>query len=174
VTHGVLLLVALLASPATDQRPPAPPKIGERYLARAIGFIEDGQLGRARAALEQAVRHDPASAKARYLLGRLDEQKEDWEAAARSYEEALRLAPEMAVAHDRLGIVRGEQVRAADAIAELEQAARLRPDLFDVGHHVGALGRLGEILLQRGDCDGAAAAFAEADRLDKKPPPDRD
>jgi Tfp pilus assembly protein PilF len=168
VTHGVLLLVAVLTSAAADQPSPGQPTLSERYLARAIGFLESGQLGRARVALEQAIRHDPASAQAHYLLGRLDEQKLDWDAAAKSYEETLRHAPKMAEAHDRLAIVRGEQGRTAEAIAEFEQAATLRPDLFAVRYHIGALRRLGELLEQRGDCDGAATASAEADRLEKK------
>jgi Tfp pilus assembly protein PilF len=172
VTHGALLLVAVLASPAADH-PPGQPTLGERYLARAVGFIESGQLGRARVALEQAIRHDPRSAKAHFLLGRLDEQKPDWEAAARSYEEALRLAPKMAAAHDRLGFVRGEQGRAEEAIVAFGQAATLRPDLFGTRYHVGVLRRLGERLQERGDRAGAAAAFAEADRLDPKKPDER-
>ena len=77
---------------------------------------------------------------ARALLtrGKALEQEGKLDDAATAYEGALKLAPRMAEAHDRLGFVRGQQGRTADALAGFRGAAALNPALFDAQYHLGA------------------------------------
>src|SRR5688572_29657576 len=82
------------------------------------------------AATEEARRH--------FTRGTQHEQRRELDEAARAYQEAVRLDPRFAVAHDRLGFVYGLQGRTADAIAQFELAREADPDLFDAQYHLGA------------------------------------
>ena len=88
--------------------------------------------------------------------GRLDD-------AAAAYESAIRGAPRLAEAHDRLAFVRGRQGRTAEAIEGFRKAIALRPDLFDAHYHLGAT------LWWTKDAKGAAAALRTAVRLQAGP-----
>src|ERR687892_2732631 len=73
-----------------------------------------------------------------YLAGTEHEAKRELDRAAQAYQEAIRLDPKLAIAHDRLGFVYGLQGRTADAIAQFERARAADPALFDAHYHLGA------------------------------------
>src|SRR5262245_23475159 len=73
-----------------------------------------------------------------YLRGVEYEARRDLDQAVRSYQEALRLDPHLAAAHDRLGFVYGLSGRTADALAEFERARTIDPAFFDAQYHLGA------------------------------------
>src|SRR5262245_58428878 len=88
--------------------------------------------------------------------GQTLEQEGKLDEASSAYEDALKLAPRMAVAHDRLGFVRGRQGRTAEALDAFRRAAALDPALFDAHYHLGAT------LWWTKDPAGAAAALQRA------------
>ncbi len=65
---------------------------------------------------------------------RAAEQIKDFEAAAASYQEILRIRPQWALIHQSLGVVRHLQNRYPDAIAAFESALKLDPSLW--GSHL--------------------------------------
>jgi len=89
-----------------------------------------------------------------WQTGRADE-------AARAFQEAIARNPADADPHYMLGTVLKQQGKADEALAEFRLAVARRESAEP---HLG----IGQILQQRGDREGAAGAFAEADRLNKK------
>jgi tetratricopeptide (TPR) repeat protein len=67
-----------------------------------------------------------------WLAGRIPE-------AIEHLEQALRIKPDYAEAHDRLGIALGQAGRIPEAIGHLEQALRIKPDYAEAQN---ALARL--------------------------------
>ena len=57
--------------------------------------------------------------------------------AVASYQQAVRVKPDYAVAHNNLGNALREQGRLAEAVASLEQALRLRPDYAEAHNNLG-------------------------------------
>ncbi len=84
--------------------------------------------------------------------GRLEE-------AVASYEQALRLKPDYAEAHNNLGIALMEQGRLEEAVASYEQALRVKPDYAEAHNNLGiALG-------DQGNLEEAVASYQQALRL---------
>ena len=79
-----------------------------------------------------------AGGREQYQAGLARERDKDWNAAAAAYSEALRLAPGMAEAHDRLGYVLGQLGRTDEALDEFRRAVEANPKLFDAQYHLGA------------------------------------
>ena len=76
------------------------------------------------------------------------------------YREALRLDPRCRPAHVSLGLLRLDQDKVPEAVAEFSEAVRLRPNEAEPHNNLGAaLGRLGRL-------DDAVAEFSEALRLE--------
>ena len=51
------------------------------------------------------------------------------------FQAALRLKPDDAAAHDKLGMVLGGQGRLDDAIHQFQEALRLKPDYAEASNH---------------------------------------
>ena len=71
--------------------------------------LKADRVEQARASAEKAAAQQPESSEAQYLLGLIHERQEDLPSAATAYGNAIRLAPLLAEAHDRLGFVLGKQ-----------------------------------------------------------------
>ncbi len=115
----------------------------------------------ASAALEQfnkALAIDPGSTEARIRLGGLYLQTGHPEQALRELQQATKLRPGDAAAWRSLGEALLQLQRPDDAIPHLQKAAALAPaaDTF---------GSLGNALSQKGDVNGAVAAFEKASQL---------
>ena len=72
--------------------------------------------------------------------------------------------PEWAPAHYELGITLGGLDRRADALASLQRAVALRPDMPDAWREIG------DLLMMQGDRDGADAAYARHIKASTKDP----
>src|SRR5215212_5655356 len=84
------------------------PVVSAQRVARPTGETVGAMLERARVSLDAVLARDPESAEAQYLLGVIAERRKDLTAAAASYQLAIRYAPTMAKARDRLGFVLGQ------------------------------------------------------------------
>ncbi len=78
--------------------------------------------------LRAALAADPALADAHFQLGVLYERQKKEEAAARAFEQAVRVKPELEAAHYRLGLAYRRAGREADAQQELEAYRRLHEE----------------------------------------------
>jgi tetratricopeptide (TPR) repeat protein len=85
--------------------------------------------------------------------GKLDE-------AIRQYQEAVRLKPDHANAHNNLGAALDEKGQTDEAIRQFQEAIRLKPD------HAEAHNNLGIALGKKGQTDEAIRQFQEAVRLE--------
>ena len=85
-------------------------------------------------------------------MGKLDE-------AADAYREAIRLKPDLAVAHNNLGSVLKAQGKLDESIAAYREAIRIKPDL------AFAYNNLGASLQDQGKQNEAVAAYREAVRI---------
>jgi Flp pilus assembly protein TadD len=79
----------------------------------------------------------------------------------RAFQDAVARQPEDADPHYMLGTVLKQQGKVDEALAEFRLAITCRPSAEPYLN-------VGQILQQRGDREGAAAAFAEAERRNKK------
>jgi Flp pilus assembly protein TadD len=105
------------------------------------------ELENARNALEASLRLNPLNFEARTLLGSVYERLLDFAAAQVQFEAAILLEPENADAHVRLSrvLVQGQS---AAALAELKEAARLRPGDSAIYEQLSqAYSRLGQKVL---------------------------
>src|SRR5262249_12695573 len=104
----------------------------------------------------EAVRADPSNARAHGTLGLLYEANSLWAAAAASFDNASRLDPREALwrYHRSIALREAGETEAANAL--LAQSARELASLPGVQH------RLGQVLLDSGDVEGAWAAFQRA------------
>ena len=75
---------------------------------------------------------------------RAAEGRQDWQAAERSYLEAIKLAPAWAEALVNLGVVYNREGKTDDAIRAFTRAAQIKPKL------AGALFNLGLTLVRKG------------------------
>jgi SAM-dependent methyltransferase len=83
--------------------------------------------------------------------------------AERCYRQLLAAFPGHAEAHSRLGAVLMRQGRPADAIAQIERALALKPDMFE------AYGNLAQLYLAAGQADRATEAACRALELNDTP-----
>jgi tetratricopeptide (TPR) repeat protein len=131
-------------------------------LKRGLGFYQEFARQNAH---NQDVAHSMGRAHHRASLifrglGQEDRAKEALDRAISNYREAIRLEPDITMAHLNLGTALDDKGDPDGAIASYREAIRLEPDL------ARAHGMLGKVLLDRGDQDGAIASCREAIRLE--------
>ena len=85
---------------------------------------------------------------------------EDYDKAIRFFEKALSIDPDLAEAHNNLGVVLTDKGDLDGAIREYREAIRIDPD------HAGAHSNLGVALKDKGDLEGAIREYHEAIRID--------
>jgi hypothetical protein len=117
---------------------------------------EQGQLDAAEAALQEAIRLDPASAKALNNLGNVLGDRGALAAAERAYRDAIALDPALPEPHNNLGHLFRRQNRLPEAEANLRAALNLAPNLVD------ARINLGNVLVDQGQYAAAEEQYCAA------------
>ena len=151
--------------------PPSPPlepaSRSERLRAQldlADGYIEVGDLARARTAVDRALELDGRSWEAHDLYGRIYQLQGDAELAEEHFRIAVRAAPGESRVRNDYGVFLYQQSRYADAVEQLRRAAA-DPDS---GNRPVAYENLGLASLAAGDRTEARNAFARAVMLDAR------
>ena len=135
----------------------------EAHLALARGYLERGDLERARGPLESALKIDSNSAEAHVLLAIVYQaQGEDDKLVEREYKIALRHAPESSQARNNYGTFLFARGRYQEARKQLEKA------ILDPAYprRAQAYENLGLCELRLGDVVAAELSFQRALRLD--------
>ena len=96
---------------------------------------------------------------ARLGLGSALDEKGQIDAAIKEFQEAIRLKPDYAHAHNNLGSALYEKGQTDKATREFQEAIRLKPDYAE------AHNRFGVTLVRKGQSDAAIREFQEAIRL---------
>jgi Tfp pilus assembly protein PilF len=86
-----MLVVGLLAAVVACGGPEEK-KAG--YLAKAQGYIQEGNLPKARVALRNVLKIDPKDAEAYYLFAEVEEKEKNWKNAFGNYQRVVELVPD--------------------------------------------------------------------------------
>lgn len=119
--HQVSKAVPLLEKSLTSV-PPA-----ERYVQIGSLLAENGATAEAEAEFDHAIAADPESYDAYFNLAIVRFRQKELEAAGQAATKALKLQ-NSAEAHNLLGDIREEQGRYKEALGQLQEAVRLKPD----------------------------------------------
>lgn len=111
------------------------PKSGKVHYNYAMFLAINGQLDQAIAEFETALHWKPGRPEAHYHLGHARFLKGDLEGAKKHYLEAARLDPKAPV-HNSLGVVYMKLGQVPEAIAEFNEALRLRPNDADAAENL--------------------------------------
>src|SRR5438309_6107557 len=103
------------------------PKSGKVHYNYAMFLALNGKLDQAIAEFQMVLRHDPNHPEVHYHLGLALFAKGDLEGAKIHYLETARLDPKAPV-HNNLGVVYMRLGQTSEAIAQFNEALRLRPD----------------------------------------------
>lgn len=102
---------------------------GEPHLGLADVLVARHDFEAAREPVERVAASLPRSAQAQYLLGMLREHQQQYDEAARLFQQAAALDPGLTAAHLGLGrVLREHKKDAAAAVQALEKAIALEPD----------------------------------------------
>ncbi|HEX5598694.1 MAG TPA: tetratricopeptide repeat protein [Micromonosporaceae bacterium] len=101
----------------------------QRSAAAILAESRNGQ--QALNAAWRGVELAPEEPQAHLVLGLVSARLELFDLAERAYREALRLNPELAAARHDMGVIRLEQKRYAEALADLAEAAAMQPGRTD-------------------------------------------
>jgi len=132
-----------------------PDLLGAR-LSLAEAQLKLGRLGRAEAALLELTGRAEWYAEAWDMLGLVEAERGDWEAARRNHSKSLLLDPYRAEAHYNMGIALYEEGRLEAAAQAYKAALRIEPDDAE------SLNNLGLVYAAAGLFDLAIDAFGKA------------
>jgi eukaryotic-like serine/threonine-protein kinase len=96
-------------------------------LGEYSGHVDAGQMTKARAAVDQALRLDPTLAEAYAPLGVISRNQYRWQEAESEFKRAIALKPNYATAHQWYAIVLRMERRFAEALSESRKALALDP-----------------------------------------------
>jgi tetratricopeptide (TPR) repeat protein len=147
-----------LALASEPDYPAAERNLGLALAAYTLDAADSGASTEAGQHLREALRHYPADPALHYNLGLTLVTRDPVEALGR-FQEAIRLNPGLAEAHNSAGNLLLGFGRVDDAIVRYTEALRLKPDFADAHYN------LGNAYLQRGQADEAMAEYREAVRL---------
>ena len=164
-TAWVAITFAMLGyQPAafSQQQGEDPKAMANEHLESGRGLYDQGDLDGAMRECRAALRLDPQSASAHFLMGEVFGAKNSTDDEISEYRAAIRIDPKLADAHLSLG--RALQSKKNDlegAIAEYRASLRVYPDRF-YANSFRAHSMLGSALAQKGDLDGAIVEFRRA------------
>ena len=138
-----------------DARPPAP-----YYYCAALSAAVNGELGRARAFVEEGLDAYPGSAPLHNLAGNVAEALDELDAADAAYQQAVEEDPSLAQPHRNLGDMAYRRGLDDEALERYRRAAELAPTLGDELY-----ARLGDLHYRRRDRDEAIACWRKAVEL---------
>jgi len=128
----------------------------EHILKSAVEHHQAGQLDAAALGYEQILALDPTHGDALHLAGCLRYQKRDHEAGIALVRQAIAVNPELAAAHDNLGLMLRSRGELAEAEASHRRAAEAKPD------HPDAYSHLGVVLFRQNRRDEAIECYRRA------------
>ena len=135
------------------------PDSAEAHNNLGLAYVSQGQLDRAIAEYQTALRLKPDYEMAHYNLGLAYASQGQLDRAIAEYQTALRLSPGVAEVHNNLGFAYASQGQFDRAIAEYQTALRLKPD-YAMAHY-----NLGIAYASQGQFDLAIAEYQTALRL---------
>ena len=94
-------------------------------------LIAEGELTKAKKALEQLYAESPDDAKIIHLLATIYEKLELFGKAKQMFIKALEIAPNSAVIHNHYGLILSHHNQLKEAVKQFNLALKLRPDYFD-------------------------------------------
>jgi len=166
-----LALVLTLAGCVSDggsggMRPASRQERVQAHLDLARGYIETGQLQRARGPLQRALEIDPRSADGHNLMGWFYQLQGETERAEEHFQRALRSDPDSARVHNNYGVLLYQEGRYEEALEQLREATS-DPDYSG---RASAYENLGLVALEVGDRTLARNAFNRAVMLNDRQP----
>jgi tetratricopeptide (TPR) repeat protein len=111
------------------------PKLGKVHYNYAMFLASNNEYDHAIAEFETALKRKPNHPEAHYHLGHVLFLKGDLEGAKKHYLETVRLDPEAPV-HNSLGVIYMKLGQTREAIAEFNEALRLRPNDTDAAENL--------------------------------------
>ena len=158
--HGLKLLPML--APILDQSSiliSLPPDDVATKFQRALAARASGNLALAAKLYAEICAKKPREVSARVNLSSVLEALGRFDEAAACCEDALKLDPGNADAHNNLGVVQLRRYRLCEAALSFKRAAELRPDFFEAYSNWSA------VLRDMGDCAGSLRVLDRAQRL---------
>src|SRR5437868_4509658 len=131
------------------------PKSGRAHYNYGVFLLISGKLDQAVAEFQTALRQKPNHPEAHYYLGRAFYLKGDLQGAKTHYLEAARLDPKAPV-HNSLGVIYMKMGQTFGAIAEFNEALRLRPDDADAAENLRFAQSQARDSLTRPRCNSSA------------------
>ena len=136
------------------QKYPAEPDV---HLFLALAALRSRDPQAAAAEIDKALSLDPNHVEARTLRGWIEmEIKRDYDAAVADYERVVALKPELAAAHNNLGVALKKKGAADKAAASFKRAIELKPGYSE------ALTNLGWVYAEQKNWGEARADFEQA------------
>jgi lipoprotein NlpI len=138
-------------------------ELAKAYYYRGVEYRDKGDLDRAIADLNQAIRLDPKFALAYSNRGLAWEDKGEFDRAIADYDEAIRLDPKLALAYSNRGLVWYRKGELDRALADYDEAIRLDPKFAQAYYNRGVVWR------DKGELDRALTDYTEALELNPLP-----
>lgn len=117
----LLLAMALMSCGGAEQRK-------TKYLDQAKTYIEQDNLDKARVELKNVLQIDPKHVEAYFLLGQLEEKRQNWDQAFGNYSKVVELNPNHIEARAKLGILYLLTGNVASATEMMERILAVQPD----------------------------------------------
>lgn len=134
-----------------------------KYLERGKAFIAEENWDKARVEIRNVLQIDPKDAEAYYLMGRIEERKQEWLNAFGNYSKAVELDPELIDARSQLAkfymlqasSYQAQEIRDAEATALGQAQTEINEILKRDSKHAGARTLHAMMLLREGKTDEA-------------------
>jgi tetratricopeptide (TPR) repeat protein len=140
------------------------PQFPDAYVLLGTVYMQQNKAIEAKSALGQAIQIDPKFPEAHFTLGLLQNREKDYASAERSLTEGLKLNEASPEGHYELAKTYSAIGKWQEAQAHAEKAISLRPN-FASAHVL-----LGNMLLRKGDPNGALSQFKEYLKIDPQGP----
>ena len=145
-----------------------------KYLERGKAFIAEENWDKARVEIKNVLQIDPKAAEAYYLLGRIEEKKQDWRKAFGNYSKAVELDPDLVDARSRLAqfyLLQANAYRSqTDVGGEANALGQAQHEVDEIlkrdANHSGARSLQAAMLLREGKAEDALALAEKVVRDD--------